>query len=145
MDKHDLRAIILRIEDRLSEDDRTRLHFFLRDDVPRRYIDDLSLGGTLNLIDSLISQDLINENNFNLLIDAFNTIRCFDAVKLLKGTSLFEYISISFYSIHLEHTNRMQSSVMDQSLQSLSSIMPPVTDHFRVNQSDGIDSSESRK
>ncbi len=91
MDKHDFRAIILKLEDRLSENDRTRLHFFLRDDAPQRYIDDLSLGGTLNLIDSLIDQDLINENNFNFLIDAFYTIQCFDAVKLLKGTFvLFE-------------------------------------------------------
>ncbi len=88
MDNHDLRAIILRIEDRLSEDDRVRLHFFLQDDVPRRYIDDLSLVGTLNLIDSLITQDIINENNVHFLINAFNTIHCFDAVNLLRSTSL---------------------------------------------------------
>jgi len=94
MHNHDLRAVILRLEDRLSEDDRTRLHFFLRDDAPRRYIDDLSLRGTLNLIDSLITQDIINESNVNFLIDAFNTIQCFDAVNLLKSTSCF-FLKIS--------------------------------------------------
>jgi hypothetical protein len=92
MDNHDLRAMILKVESRLSEDDRKRLHFFLRDDVPQRFIDDLSLSGTLNLIDSLITQDIINENNVNFLIDAFYQIRCFDAVRLLKGTSLFSNI-----------------------------------------------------
>ena len=87
MGSHDLRSIILRLEDRLSEDDRTRLHFFLRDDVSRRYIDDLTLGGILNLIDSLITQDIIDENNVRFLIDALNRIQCFDAVTILKSRS----------------------------------------------------------
>jgi hypothetical protein len=69
MDKHDLRAIILKLEDRLSENDRTHLHFFLRDDTAR----------------------------------------------LLNGISLFSSVYISFYSIHLEHKKRMQSSITGQS------------------------------
>lgn len=89
MDNHDLRATILKIQDRLSEDDRKRFHFYLRNDVPRRIADDPSIGGTLDLIDSLFHQNLIDTNNFNYLIDAFYQIRCFDAVKLLQGVSLF--------------------------------------------------------
>jgi hypothetical protein len=96
MNNHRLRSIILKLEDRLSEDDRTRLHFLLREDVPRRFTEDLSLSGTLNLLESLITQDIINENNLDFLIDAFYTIRCFDAVKLLKGTSLLSNIYIYF-------------------------------------------------
>lgn len=99
MDMHDLRALILKLEVRLSEDDRRRLHFFLRDDVPRRFIDDLSLGGTLNLIDSLITQDIINENNVNFLIDAFNKIQCFDAVKLLKG--IFHFLNVYHFILSI--------------------------------------------
>ena len=58
---HDFEATILKIQDRLSEDDRKRFNFFLRNDVPRRFVDDTSLGGMLNIIDSLFHQDLINE------------------------------------------------------------------------------------
>jgi hypothetical protein len=39
----------------------------------------------------------------------------------------------------------MQSNVMGQSLQSLSSIMPPITGQIRNNHNGAIDSSESRK
>jgi hypothetical protein len=56
MDKHDFRAIILKLEDRLSENDRIRLHFFLRYDAPRRYINDLSIGGILFTYQSRFNQ-----------------------------------------------------------------------------------------
>jgi hypothetical protein len=85
MDNRHLRAIILKLQDRLSDNDRKRLHFFLGDDVPRRIRDDPSLGGTLSLMESLFDQDKINETDFSFLIDAFDQIQCIDAVKLLKG------------------------------------------------------------
>ena len=85
MDNHRLRAIILKLQDRLSDDDRKRLHFFLGNDVPRRIRDDPSLGGTLCLMESLFDQDKINEQDFTFLINAFDEIQCIDAVQLLKG------------------------------------------------------------
>ena len=85
MDSHHLRAIILKIEDRLSEQDRRRLHFFMGNDVPRRFRDDSSLNGTLSLIESLFDQDKINERDFSYLINAFDEIQCIDAVKILRG------------------------------------------------------------
>jgi hypothetical protein len=88
MDNQHLRAIILKLQDRLSNDDRKRLHFYLGNDVPRRIRDDPSLSGTLNLMDSLFDQDKINEQDFTLLINAFDEIRCIDAVKLLTGKVL---------------------------------------------------------
>lgn len=89
MDQHDLRALILKLETRLSDDDRKRLHFFLGNDVPRRIRDDPSLTGTLNLIESLFDQDKINEQDFTFLIHAFEQIQCMDAVKLLRGNLSF--------------------------------------------------------
>jgi len=89
MNKYHLRAIILKLQDRLSDDDRQRLHFFLGDDVPRRLRDDASLRGTLGLIQSLFDQDKINEQDFTFLINAFDEIHCTDAVKILKGDLLF--------------------------------------------------------
>ncbi len=85
LDTHHLRAILLKLQDRLSDDDRQRLHFFLGNDVPRRIRDDPSLGGTLHLLESLFDQDKINEQDFTYLINAFDEIQCIDAVKLLRG------------------------------------------------------------
>ena len=59
MDNRRLRGILLNLQDRLSDDDRKRLHFFLADDVPRRIRDDQSLGGTLSLLESLFDQEKI--------------------------------------------------------------------------------------
>lgn len=83
---HHLRKIIIKLQDRLSDSDRHRLHFAVGDDVPRRIRDNLTLSGTLSLMESLIDQDKISEQDFTFLIDTFNDIGCFDAVKLLGGT-----------------------------------------------------------
>ncbi|CAF1193072.1 unnamed protein product [Adineta ricciae] len=117
MDNVRLRAIILNLQDRLSNDDRKRLHFYLGNDVPRRIRDDPTLGGTLNLMDSLFDQDKINEEDFTYLIEAFDQIRCFDAAKLLK-----------------EHLNR---NMLNQSAQSLSVIMPPLFEALTADQEEG--------
>ena len=85
MDNVGLYSIILHLQDRLSTDDRKRLHFHLGNDVPRRIRDDPTLGGTLHRIDSLFDQDQINEQDLTYLIEGFDQIRCFDAAKLLKG------------------------------------------------------------
>lgn len=85
MDSHHLRAIIIRLQDRLSDDDRRRLHFFFGNNVPRRIRDDPTLGGTLCLMESLFDQDKINENDVTFLIEAFEQIQCLDAAKLLRG------------------------------------------------------------
>jgi hypothetical protein len=88
MDNHHLRGIILALDNRLSDSDRRRLHFFLGNDVPRRIRDDPSLGGTLSLMESLFDQDKINEQDFTFLINAFDEIQCIDAVNLLRGNFL---------------------------------------------------------
>ena len=85
MNGHQLRGILLKIQDFLSDDDRKRLHFLFGDEVPRRIRDDPSLGGTLSLMESLFDQDIINEEDFTFLIQAFEAIHCIDAAKLLKG------------------------------------------------------------
>jgi hypothetical protein len=97
MDNQHLRGIILKLENRLSDDDRKRLHFFLGNNVPRRIRDDPSLGGTLSLMESLFDQDKINEQDFTFLINAFDEIQCMDAVKLLRGKFLFR-INLPLFS-----------------------------------------------
>jgi hypothetical protein len=89
MNTRRLRAILLNLQDRLSDNDRKRLHFFLGNDVPRRIRDDPSLSGTLCLMESLFDQDKINDEDFTFLINAFDEIQCLDAVNLLRGNYFY--------------------------------------------------------
>lgn len=80
-----LREILLKLQDRLSNADRIKLHFYLGDDIPRRIRDDPTLNGTLSLIDSLFDQDKINQEDFTYLINAFQVIGCHDLANILRG------------------------------------------------------------
>jgi hypothetical protein len=81
----DFRGELLKIQDLLSDNDRHRLHFVLGEDVPRYLRDDLSLSGTLRLLDSLVEKAFISDEDCHYLIEAFNKIHCRDAVKRLQG------------------------------------------------------------
>ena len=135
MDSHHLRAILLKLQDRLSDDDRKRLHFFLGNDVPRRIRDDPSLGGTLSLMESLFDQDKINEHDFTFLINAFDEIQCLDAVKLLKGNFFYSIYVLQCF-ICVAHMRRVQSNEITQSMQSLSLLMPSLADQVLEDQDD---------
>ena len=95
MDNRQLRAVLVSLQDRLSVEDRARLHFYLKNEVPRMIGDDSTLTGTLKLMDSLFDQDKINDTDFDLLIDAFTQIRCLDAAQTLK--SILPQIKKSFF------------------------------------------------
>ncbi len=145
MDNHHLRGILLKLESRLSDDDRKRLHFFLGNDVPRRIRDDPSLGGTLSLMESLFDQDKINEEDFTFLINAFDEIQCMDAVKLLRGNFLLQ-INVSFFLVDVDHMRRtQQSNRLKQSMQSLASVMPPTIDQSIEAQEEDKYAIKSRK
>ncbi|CAF4626410.1 unnamed protein product [Rotaria sp. Silwood1] len=83
-EQFDFRALLIKLQDSLSDDDRRRLHFLVGDVIPRQIRDDPSLSGTLNLLESLFDQQRINEQDFDYLIYAFGGLRCYDAVKRLK-------------------------------------------------------------
>jgi hypothetical protein len=99
----ELRSIILNLHHRLSDHDRQRLHFYLKNHVPRDIGDDSTLNGTLKLMDSLFDQAKISEQNFTFLINAFKQIQRLDAVQLLKGRHLFfqTIYLITYYSFRL--------------------------------------------
>ncbi|CAF0802472.1 unnamed protein product [Adineta ricciae] len=110
MDHYRLRSVLLKLDNRLSSEDRQRFHFFLGDDVPRRVRDDATLHGTLAVIDCLFDQDKINERDFTYLIDAFEEIECFNAAHLLR-----------------EYQQELQLQGLNQSARSLGSILLPKT------------------
>ena len=128
MNNQDLRGIIIKLQDHLTDEDRQRLHFFLGNDVPRRIRDEPTLSGTLSLMESLFDQDKINEQDFTFLIHAFEQIRCIDAVKLLRGKEIL--FSRNLFDFLLEHMRRMQSNNVHQQEQSLATIMSYNKDQF---------------
>ncbi|CAF4587025.1 unnamed protein product, partial [Rotaria sp. Silwood2] len=85
MEHHQLRAYLLKLQDRLNDNDRKRLHFLFGNDVSPQIRDDPSLGGTLSLIESLFDQGKINEQDVSVLITAFNEIQCHNAVRVFQG------------------------------------------------------------
>ena len=88
---YNLRAIILKLQDYLSNNDRQRLHFFLGDNIRRQIRDDRTLNGTFKLMKTLVYQDKISEQNFTFFINAFETIQCFEAAKFLASMSAFDW------------------------------------------------------
>ncbi|CAF0815297.1 unnamed protein product [Adineta ricciae] len=84
MDDSAVRSLILKLQDRLSDRDRECFHFYLGSTVPRRVRDDFSLSGNLRLMDTLFEQNKISGSNVSFLIQAFEEIKCYDAVNLLK-------------------------------------------------------------
>ncbi len=86
-EQFDFRALLLKLQDCLSENDRLRLHFLVGDMIPRQIRDDPTLGGTLHLLESLFDRGRIDSQDFTYLIDAFREIKCYAAVQRLKGSS----------------------------------------------------------
>ncbi len=84
-EKYDFRALLVKFEDCLSDSDQRRLHFLVRDMIPKKVRSDPTLGGTLDLLESLFDQGKINAQDFGYLIHAFREIGCPAAVKRLKG------------------------------------------------------------
>lgn len=84
-EQFDFRALLIKLQDCLSDNDRRRLHFIVGDTIPRYVRDDPTLGGTLTLLESLFDRAKISEQDFDYLIQAFQEIHCFEGVKRLKG------------------------------------------------------------
>lgn len=81
----DFRALLLKVQDLLSDSDRERFHFLLGEDIPRYMQDDPSLGGTLRVLQSLFDKAIISDQDCDYLIEAFRKISCDDAAKRLQG------------------------------------------------------------
>ncbi|CAF1154892.1 unnamed protein product [Didymodactylos carnosus] len=81
----DFRAVLLKIQEDLSNDDRRKLHFLFGENIPRRLRDDPSVGGTLSLLESLFDHAKISNDDFMYLIKAFDKIGCEAAAKRLKA------------------------------------------------------------
>ena len=113
MRNYQLRSTIVKIQDHLTAEDRDRFHFYFGNHVSRTIRDDSTLAGTLDLINELFERDQINERDFNLLIDAFDTIQCIDAASLLRGHSSRRLSRRAFRSSRTSKTNGSRRSRRD--------------------------------
>ena len=82
--QYDLRAVLIQIEERLSNEDRHRLHFLIGDLTPRAQRENVTCAGTLTLLESLFDRDIISQDYLDFLIRTFTELKCYDAVKRLK-------------------------------------------------------------
>ncbi|CAF1278678.1 unnamed protein product [Rotaria sordida] len=81
----DFRALLVQVQDRLSDADRRRLHFLFAGDIPKWYNIHPSMSGTLDLLQWLIEHDKVSEEDITILMKAFRKINCTEAVALLMG------------------------------------------------------------
>ncbi|CAF1087076.1 unnamed protein product [Didymodactylos carnosus] len=78
------RNILLKAQDRLSDNDRKKLYFLVGNIIPRALLDDQSTTGTLNLLEALFDRVKISVQDCSFLIDVFETIGCSDVANLLR-------------------------------------------------------------
>ena len=114
------RALLIKIQDILSDKDRQRLHFLMGENIPRYLQDDPSLKRTLTIFQALLDKSIISHEDFNYLIEAFETIHCYDAAKLLKGLLFFflplVFIIFLLFSDHQliqEQNSERRMSILD--------------------------------
>jgi len=92
-EKHNLRAVLVKIPDLLSNSDRQRLHYFLAKDVSKDLCDDLTLTGTFHVLEFLFNKTIITDQDCFYLIDALEKTSCHDAAKRLLGKFILNIIS----------------------------------------------------
>lgn len=86
-----LRSLLIKLQDSLSDSDRCRLHFLFGNVIPRKLRDDPSINGTLHVIESLFDRGLIDDQDFSYLIQAFREIHRPDIAKRLKGLFFYQF------------------------------------------------------
>ncbi|CAF1548496.1 unnamed protein product [Adineta ricciae] len=86
------RALLLKLQDALSRSDRERFHFILGDIIPADVRDDLSMGSTLKLLETLIKQGNIDQQDVGFLIKVFSKIHCQSIVNMLKQHERFQQL-----------------------------------------------------
>ena len=120
----EFRALLLRIQDLLSESDRTRFISLLGEDIPRNLREDPSVCGVVRALESYLDRAIINDQDCTHLINAFTQIQCQDATKRLRGLFVFNFenaVSNQQGNVYLlaYHETKGQNQTLKLSLQSI--------------------------
>lgn len=84
-DEFAFRAVLVRIQDSLSDSDRKQLNFLIGDDIPRRLQDNGSLINSLDVLQTLFDRLKISADNFEYLTKRLEVIQREDCVQRLRG------------------------------------------------------------
>lgn len=90
------RAVLLKIEDLLSSDDRMKLHFLFGENIPRVLRENGSLEESIRVLQTLFERMKISSENFEYLLAGLRAIQRFDCVKQLEGKDFFRCCSEVF-------------------------------------------------
>jgi hypothetical protein len=85
----DCRVLLANIPNTLSDDERKLFNFVIGNIVSRVDRENTTLGGILNIIETLFQQERITEDNLGFLIEVFDAINVKTAVSRLKGSLIY--------------------------------------------------------
>ena len=88
----EFRAVLLKIQDSLTDQDRVQLHFVFGEDIPRRLQANGSLVTALEVLQTLFDRLKISRNNYDYLIRGLTAIERHDCARKLEG-NIFEKVA----------------------------------------------------
>ena len=111
------KSLLVQIDDYLTDIDRSRLHFVIGDIIPKRLRDHPTIIDTLSLWETLFERGKIDNENFTLLIEAFEEIGCSRAAKRLRSlfTPSSREISRFISNISLDYAKEIKQHQTPQS------------------------------
>ena len=81
----EFRAVLLKIQEALSDAERRQLHFLFTDDIPRRLLSDGSVETALDVLQTLFDREKISPSNFEYLLNGLKAIQRHDCARRLQG------------------------------------------------------------
>ena len=111
----EFRALLLKIQELLSDKDRQCLHFLMAEDIPRYLQVDSSFSGTLNLFQSLFDKSIIDHHDCEYLIEGFEKIHCYDAAQRLKRLLFFFFVQYPLYIF--QSIKELRNKIVNQDYQ----------------------------
>ena len=84
----EFRAVLIKIQDVLSDTDRVQLHFLFGKDIPRSLQSNGSLETALDALQILFDKAKISRNNYDYLVRALRAIQRHDCAQILLGKLL---------------------------------------------------------
>ena len=77
----EFRTILVKITDRISTSDLQKLKFIFSNQIRRDDDDHIAI----NFFQQLLDRNIIDKENFSLLIDALEHVACYPAAQILKS------------------------------------------------------------
>ncbi len=87
-DDFEFRAVLIKIQNSLTDIDRKQLHFTFGEDIPRRLQSDGSLDTALEVLSALFDRLKISKDNYDYLVHGLRAIERHDCAERLLSKRL---------------------------------------------------------